>query len=67
MHEDISRRKFFSEICSKDTLKTVLGAWYGFEKEVKQKKPLSCDEAAFLIGRRANMKNNITLSKGGIK
>jgi len=67
MQEDITRRKFFTEICSKDTVKTVMGAWYGFEKEVKQKKFLSCDEAGLLLGRKAKMRNNNSLPKGGIK
>jgi len=67
MQKDITRRKFFSDVCSKDTMKTVLGAWYGFEKEVKQNKPISCDEAGLMLGRKAQMKNNNSLSKGGIK
>jgi hypothetical protein len=52
MDEEITRRKFFSELCSKDTAKTVLGAWYGFAKEVKKKKVISPDEAGLLLARR---------------
>jgi hypothetical protein len=52
MSEEMTRRKFFSELCSKDTAKTVLGAWYGFTNEVKKEKPISCDDAGFKLGRK---------------
>lgn len=30
--KQITRRELFKEITSKDTLKQVIGAWYGFRK-----------------------------------
>jgi len=67
MQEDITRRDFLSGLCSKDNVKALCAAFYGFEKEVKQKKLLSCDEAALMLGRKVQMRKNNSLSKGGIK
>jgi len=67
MQKDITRRNFFSQLCSKETVNTVVGAWYGFSKEVKKEIPISCDEAGLMLGRKAQIRNNNSLSKGGIK
>lgn len=47
-----TRREFFSELCSRDTLKSVLGAWYSFQDEVKKRTEISCDDAGFMLGRK---------------
>jgi len=65
MQKDITRRNFFSELCSKDTAKMVFGAWYGFSKEVKNEKPISCEEAGLRLGRKSQMKLNSDSRKEG--
>jgi len=52
MLKDVTRRDFFKELCSKDSLKTVFGAWGGFKKELNKADTISCDEAGLMLGRR---------------
>jgi hypothetical protein len=61
----VTRRDFFRECCSRDTIKTVLGSWYGFTKEVNNtKNEFTCDEAAKLFGRKLK-KNQIFSNLNG--
>jgi len=48
----VTRRDFFKEICSGESIKGILGAWCGFSSEVKKQTPLSCDEAGALLSRK---------------
>jgi len=54
--KDVTRREFFSELYSRDFLSGILGAWYGFNGEVKKANKLSCEEAAMRFGRKATKK-----------
>jgi len=46
-----TRREFFQDLCSKDTFKNILGAWYGFKNGIKTVPKISCDEAGLRLGR----------------
>jgi len=37
--EVLTRRELFKELVSKDTIKKVAGAWYGFSKPLKEAGP----------------------------
>lgn len=52
--KDVTRREFFSELCSKDFFKSILGAWHSFNSEMGKdmKTEISCDEAGFMLGRK---------------
>jgi len=43
--ENITRREFLN-LGTKENLKHLFGAWYGFQEGVKEKTRMSCDEAA---------------------
>jgi len=69
--KDLTRRDFFTGLCSKDTLKEVFGAWNSFTVAfVPEEKTLSCEEAGLELGRKIrkmnlmNLKKDIT-TKGG--
>lgn len=50
--KNVSRREFITGLCSKKSVKQVLGAWYGFNEEINKPKVSSCDEAAVLLGKK---------------
>lgn len=50
--KDVTRREFFSEFCSKDSLKSIFGAWNGFNHEVKKPDIVSCDEAGKMLVKK---------------
>jgi hypothetical protein len=52
----VTRREFFSHICSSDAVKGILGAWYGFNGEVNKANKLTCEEAGMMLGKRAKRK-----------
>jgi len=56
--KDLTRRDFFTGLCSKDTLKDVFGAWNSFtEALVPEGKSLSCEEAGLELGRKIQKMN----------
>ena len=62
MKEALTRREMFKELVSKDTLKQVAGAWYGFTRPLSeglntQSKPESFVEKMKRINAK-NMKND---------
>ena len=50
--KDGTRREFFSELCSKDSLRSIFGAWHGFNREVKKPDIVSCDEAGKMLNKK---------------
>lgn len=48
-----TRREFFNEVCSKDSIKEIFGAWYTFKKEANKTKEISCDEAGLRLSRKS--------------
>jgi len=50
--KDVTRREFFSDLCSKDSLKSIFGAWHGFNQEVKKPDMVSCDEAGKMFFKK---------------
>jgi hypothetical protein len=56
LKEELTRREMLTEFFSKDVLKGVVGAWYGFteevNKEAKKKKKLSFGQADKVIRMR---------------
>jgi len=50
--KDVTRREFFSELCSNDSLKSIFGAWHGFNREVKKPDIVSCDEAGKMLSKK---------------
>jgi len=50
--KDVTRREFFSDLCSKDSLKNIFGAWHGFNQEVKKPNIVSCDEAGKMLAKK---------------
>lgn len=68
----ITRRKFFQDLCTKDTFKNILGAWYGFNTGIENAPKLSCDEAGHRLGRSRkseDRRNSLDINemKGGRK
>jgi len=56
--KDLTRRDFFTGLCSKDTLKEVFGAWNSFtEGFASEKKNLSCEDAGLELGRKIQKMN----------
>lgn len=58
LKDDVTRRQFFSHLCSGDSLKGILGAWYGFNVGVNKANKLSCEEAGLMFGEKARKKNS---------
>jgi hypothetical protein len=51
--KSITRRQLFTELFSKETLKNVFRVYKEFEDSETEAKTLSCEEAGFMLGRRA--------------
>ncbi len=56
MSENVTRRDFITGLCSKNSFKKVLGAWYGFNQEMNKPEVSSCDEAAIMLGKKLEMR-----------
>lgn len=52
MSENVTRRDFIAGLCSKNSLKKAMAAWYGFNQEMNKPRASSCDEAAILLGKK---------------
>jgi len=67
--KNLSRREFFTELGSKDTLKKVFGTWNRFNREVQREslKNISCEEAGLLLGKNIDklIAKKLSKTKGG--
>lgn len=69
---DISRREFFSKVCSKDSAKGLVGAWFGFKKELETNQEdtlnqLSRDETLIAFAQKLKKRAKTSRMKGGTK
>lgn len=69
--KSLTRRELLFDVFTKDTLKSVVGAYHEFTKaQGEVKKFASCDDAARMIGKKSqeiSRKFFLKHAKGGIK
>lgn len=63
--KDLSRRDFFSQLCSKDTVKDIFGAWHNFNKEINKTKTISCEDAGLIFSKKVKKFPKDVLGKEG--
>lgn len=66
--KNLSRREFFTEICSKEKLKEIYGTWNNFNKEmVEESRKMSCEEAGLMLGKNIDklIAKKLSKTKGG--
>jgi len=64
--KNVTRREFFSELYSKDTLNNILGSWHSFNREVGKnlRTEISCDDAGFILGKKFRKNRNDSGKEG---
>jgi len=61
---DLTRREFFTGLCSKDALKEVFGVWNSFSGGLSPKEEtLTCEEAGLRLGRKVQKMNLSKISQ----